>query len=121
VASAPPYHAGRSAYERLAEFSVYVDRAYRGLRAGRTAMKALIAECERAGLWKLVSRVFPENTASLALCRALGFREVGTYHRHAKLDGEWRHCVIVELLLGEAAERPDRPSPAASTAEVPRT
>jgi RimJ/RimL family protein N-acetyltransferase len=24
---------------------------------------------------------------------------VGVYRRHAKLDGEWRDCVIVELLL----------------------
>jgi RimJ/RimL family protein N-acetyltransferase len=51
-----------------------------------------------------VSRIFPENEASLALCRRLGFREVGTYRRHAKLDGEWRDVVIVELLLGEAAD-----------------
>jgi L-amino acid N-acyltransferase YncA len=48
----------------------------------------LLAECERRGHWKLVSRVFPENEASLALCRALGFREVGTYRRHGQLDGE---------------------------------
>jgi RimJ/RimL family protein N-acetyltransferase len=51
-----------------------------------------------------VSRIFPENEASLALCRRLGFREVGTYRRHATLDGEWRDVVIVELLLGEAAD-----------------
>jgi phosphinothricin acetyltransferase len=55
-----------------------------------------------AGDWKLVSRVFPENAASRALCRSLGFREVGTYHRHARLDGHWRDCVIVEKLLGDA-------------------
>ena len=65
-------------------------------------MQGLIDECERRGLWKLVSRVFPENEASLALCRSLGFREVGVYRRHAKLDGEWRDVVIVERLLGEA-------------------
>jgi phosphinothricin acetyltransferase len=62
-------------------------------------MGALIAECRARGYWKLVSRVFPENGASLGLCRALGFREVGVYRRHAQLDGEWRDCVIVELLL----------------------
>jgi phosphinothricin acetyltransferase len=62
-------------------------------------MGALIAECRARGYWKLVSRVFPENEASLGLCRALGFREVGVYRRHAQLDGEWRDCVIVELLL----------------------
>jgi len=34
----------------------------------------------------------------------VGFREVGTYRRHGKLDGAWRDCVIVERLLGAAAE-----------------
>ena len=61
------------------------------------------AECESRGYWKLLSRIFPENEASLALCRALGFREVGVYRRHAKLRGEWRDTVIVELLIGDAA------------------
>ena len=45
---------------------------------------------------------FPRNEASLALARSLGFREVGVYRRHGKLDGQWLDCVIVERLLGEA-------------------
>jgi phosphinothricin acetyltransferase len=32
----------------------------------------------------------------------VGFREVGVYRRHGKLDSEWRDCVIVEKLVGEA-------------------
>ena len=68
---------------------------------GRATLEALIDECGRRGLWKLVSRVFPENEASLALCRSLGFREVGVYRRHAQLDGEWRDVVIVERLLDD--------------------
>jgi L-amino acid N-acyltransferase YncA len=51
-----------------------------------------------------MSRIFPENVASLALQRKVGFRQVGVYQYHGKLDGEWRDCVIVEKLLGEAAE-----------------
>jgi phosphinothricin acetyltransferase len=66
-------------------------------------MEALLAEAEARGLWKLVGLIFPENEASLALCRALGFREVGVHRRHAKLDGRWRDVVVVERLLGEAA------------------
>jgi L-amino acid N-acyltransferase YncA len=31
-----------------------------------------------------------------------GVREVGTYRRHAKLDGEWLDTVIIERLIGEA-------------------
>ncbi len=86
----------RDCYAGVAEFSVYVARACRGRGAGRLAMSALIAACRTAGFWKLVSRVFPENVASRGLLRALGFREVGVYERHGRLDGAWKDVVIVE-------------------------
>jgi L-amino acid N-acyltransferase YncA len=103
-ASAPPY-SDREAYRGVADFSVYVTRPARAHGVGRIAMEALVREAESHGLWKLVGRIFPENEASLALCRRLGFREVGVHRRHGKLDGEWRDVVVVELLFGEAAER----------------
>ncbi len=93
----------REAYAGVAEFSVYVARDQRGRGAGRAAMEALIAAAEDAGFWKLLSRVFVENGPSRALLASVGFREVGVYRRHARLDGEWRDCVIVERLLGDAA------------------
>lgn len=52
-----------------------------------------------AGFRKPVSRVFPENAASRKLLASVGFREVETYEKHARLDGEWRDVVIVERLL----------------------
>jgi L-amino acid N-acyltransferase YncA len=94
----------RTAYAGVGEFSIYVAREARGRGAGRVTLQALLDECEGRGYWKLVSRIFPENEASLALCRSLGFREVGVYRRHGKLDGEWRDTVIVERLLGEARD-----------------
>ena len=94
---------GRACYDGIAEFSVYVARAERGRGAGRAAITALIAAATDAGFWKLVSRVFVENQASRTLLRGAGFREVGIYERHARLDGAWRDVVIVERLLGEAA------------------
>jgi phosphinothricin acetyltransferase len=93
----------RDCYAGIAEFSVYVARSARRRGAGRVAMEALLDAAEAAGFWKLLSRVIVENHASRALLRALGFREVGVYERHAKLDGAWRDTVIVEKLLGEAA------------------
>jgi phosphinothricin acetyltransferase len=89
----------RACYAGIAEFSVYVARAQRGRGAGRLAMEALIAESEQAGLWKLVSRVFVENGASRSLLLSLGFREVGVYEKHGKLEGIWRDVVIVERLI----------------------
>ena len=94
----------RPCYVGVAEFSVYVARNRRGTGAGCLAMTALLDAAEVAGYWKLISRIFPENTASRALMAKVGFREVGIYRRHGKLDGAWRDCVIVERLLGEAAE-----------------
>jgi len=94
----------RTAYVGVAEVSIYVAREARGRGVGRLCLEALIAEAERRGFWKLVSRIFPENAASRQLCVALGFREVGIYRRHGKLDGRWMDCVIVERLLSAAAE-----------------
>lgn len=94
----------RPCYAGIAEFSVYVARHRRGMGAGRVALTALLEAAEAAGFWKLLSRIFPENTASRALMTKLGFREVGIYRRHGKLDSVWRDCVIVERLLGDAAE-----------------
>ena len=64
-------------------------------------MQALIDEAGAKGFWKLVSRIFPENQASLRLLRRMGFREVGLYEKHGKLDGVWRDVVIMERLLPE--------------------
>ncbi len=89
----------RDCYAGIAEFSVYAARSARGRGAGRAAMEALMDAARDAGLWKLVSRVFVENSASRALLRSVGFREVGVYQRHAQLDGVWRDVVIVERLL----------------------
>jgi L-amino acid N-acyltransferase YncA len=95
----------RACYAGIAEFSIYLERAARGRGAGRELLAALIEKARAAGRHKLVSRIFPANTASRALCRALGFREVGVYEKHGQLDGRWLDVVIVErLLLPEPTE-----------------
>nr|WP_282452676.1 arsinothricin resistance N-acetyltransferase ArsN1 family A [Lysobacter sp. CAU 1642] len=93
----------RACYDGNAEFSIYVDRACRGRGYGALLLQALIDEARGRGYYKLISRIFTDNQASLALCRRLGFREVGTYLRHGQLDGVWRDVVIVERWLPEEA------------------
>jgi arsenate reductase len=118
-AGAGPYRS-RAAYAGVAEHSVYVARGARGIGAGRVALEGLARECEARGFWKLVSRIFPENAASLALHERAGFRTVGIYRRHGRLEGRWRDCVIVERLLGEAAAAlDDAEASAATTGGVP--
>ena len=91
----------RACYAGIAEFSIYLERTARGCGIGRQLLSALIDAARTSGHWKLVSRVFPSNAASRALCRACGFREVGVYEKHGRLDGEWRDVVIVERLIPE--------------------
>jgi L-amino acid N-acyltransferase YncA len=93
-----PY-SDRASYSGIGEFSVYVRQDCRGRGAGRAALSALIEAATARGMHKLLSRVFPENTASRAVLRRLGFEEIGMYRRHGRLDGIWRDCVIVERLL----------------------
>jgi phosphinothricin acetyltransferase len=89
----------RACYEGIGEFSVYLDRTARGHGVGRQLVEALVEAARERGYWKLVSRIFPFNTASRALCRACGFREVGVYEKHGCLDGQWLDVVIVERLI----------------------
>jgi L-amino acid N-acyltransferase YncA len=97
-----PY-SDRCVYSGVGEHGVYVGREARGQGLGRALLEALAAEAERQGLYKLTSRVFTTNAASRAAHRAAGFVEVGVQRRHGRLDGEWKDCVVVERLLGEAA------------------
>lgn len=96
-------YSDRCVYEGVGEHAVYVDPGARGAGLGRRLLEALCAASEDAGLYKLTSRIFSDNAPSLAAHRAAGFEEVGVQRRHGRLDGQWKDCVLVEKLLGEAA------------------
>lgn len=87
----------RDCYAGVAEFSVYVAFYAHGHGVGNALMAAFIPVCVEAGFWKLLSRIFPENKASLGLVKRHGFREVGVYEKHAQLEGVWRDVVISTL------------------------
>jgi L-amino acid N-acyltransferase YncA len=87
---------GRCVYAGVVEHSVYVDQAARGLGVGRSLLRALIGSTETAGIWTIQSSIFPENTASLALHRSAGFREVGRRERIGRHHGRWRDTILIE-------------------------
>ncbi len=86
----------RPAYAGVAEDSVYVASTARGSGVGRRLLAALVTASEGAGIWTLQASVFPENTASLRVHVACGFRVVGTRQRIGRLDGRWRDVVLLE-------------------------
>jgi phosphinothricin acetyltransferase len=95
-------YSDRCVYEGVGEHAVYVDELARGRGVGRLLLEALADAAEHQGFYKLTSRIFTTNAASLAAHRAAGFSEVGVQLRHGRLDGEWKDCMLVERLLGPA-------------------
>ncbi|MFJ8685472.1 GNAT family N-acetyltransferase [Micromonospora wenchangensis] len=86
----------RCVYAGVVEHSVYVHPDARGRGVGRLLLQRLINSTEQAGIWTIQSGIFPENTASLALHHACGFRTVGTRERLGRHHGRWRDVVLVE-------------------------
>jgi len=107
----------RACYAGIAEFSIYLERHVRGRGVGRQLLEALVEIARSHGYWKLVSRIFPFNAASRSLCRACGFREVGVYEKHARLDGRWTDVIIVERLIPENLTAPVVATPAEGSAK----
>jgi L-amino acid N-acyltransferase YncA len=89
----------RAVYRGVGEESVYVAASARGRGVGRALLAALVESARAGGLWTLQAGIFPENAASLALHRSLGFREVGVRERLGQLNGAWRDVVLLELRL----------------------
>jgi len=68
---------------------------------GWAALVSVSGRCVYSEFWTLQAGIFPENSASLALHRRHGFREVGTRERFGKmtfgeLEGTWRDVVLLE-------------------------
>jgi len=86
----------RCVYAGVAEVSIYMDPAFRGMGIGDQLMKRLITESEKQGIWTLQAGVFPENKASIALHLKNGFRVQGTREKVAKMDNVWRDVAMLE-------------------------
>ncbi len=89
----------RPAYQHVADFSVYVDRDWRGKGVGRRLLEAVIELAREIGYHKMVLSAFPFNQAGVALYERLGFRTVGIYKEQGLLDGKWTDTIIMEKLL----------------------
>jgi L-amino acid N-acyltransferase YncA len=86
----------RPVYAGVVEHSVYIHPRARGRGIGRQLLDTLIASTEAAGIWTIQSGIFPENTASVALHQAAGFRIIGTRERIGQHHGRWRDVLFIE-------------------------
>ena len=89
----------REAYRHVVDFSIYVDRAYRGRGVGKVMLARLIELAREHRFHKMVLSAFPSNSGGLALYERMGFRTVGIYKEQGMLDGRWVDTIIMEKLL----------------------
>ncbi|MFX1705674.1 GNAT family N-acetyltransferase [Chitinophaga sp. CC14] len=87
---------GRCVYAGVAEVSVYVAPDAQGKGIGKALLRTLITESEENKLWTLQAGIFPENTGSIKIHEACGFRLVGRRERIGKMGDTWRDTVLLE-------------------------
>ena len=86
----------RRCYAGVAELSLYVAESFRGMGIGKSLLESLVEASEALGIWTICASTFPENTASLSIQLACGFRVVGRRERIAQRKGVWRDTILTE-------------------------
>ena len=86
----------RCVYRGAAEVSVYVSPDFHGQGIGKALLQRLNEESEQNELWTLQAGIFPENTVSIELHKACGFREVGRREKIGRMNDIWRDVVLYE-------------------------
>src|SRR2546427_4308592 len=89
----------RDAYAHVVDFSIYVERGWRGKGVGTALLARLIDLARTLGYHKMVLAALPHNEAGLALYSRAGFTRVGIYHEQGKLDGRWVDVLLMEKIL----------------------
>jgi phosphinothricin acetyltransferase len=87
----------RDCYRGVVEVSIYVSEKYKGNGIGTTLLTNLIKQSEENGIWTLYCAIIIENTASIAMHKKCGFREIGVREKVAKMgDGVWHDVMLME-------------------------
>ena len=89
----------RAAYQHVADFSVYVERGWRGRGVGRRLLERLVELAREIGYHKMMLSAFPFNEPGVALYERLGFTTVGICREMGVLDGRWVDTIVMEKLL----------------------
>lgn len=91
----------RAAYRYGVEVSIYVEAQARGHGVGRALLGDLIDRTRDRGLRHLIAAISDSDTsaASIALHRALGFRDAGVYRQVGWKFDRWLDVTLMQLDL----------------------
>ena len=93
-------HKAREAYRLTVEDSIYVHHEVARRGIGRALLVELIAACRVAGFHQMMAVIGDsENTGSIELHRALGFRHIGTARNIGFKFGVFLDVVYMQLDL----------------------
>lgn len=91
---------GREGWRFVCENSVYVDKGARGLGIARKLMSEIIRQCQDRGLRTMMAVIGDsENTASIALHKALGFKELAVLEQVGEKFSKRLNSVFMQLDL----------------------
>lgn len=90
---------GRSSYDGVADFSIYIDENMKGKGLGKLLLCALEETAIKQNFYKLVLHAFESNLGARALYTSRGFRYVGTYINQGIIDGKYINMAIMEKLI----------------------
>lgn len=96
-------------FRATVENSIYVIPEAQGKGVARALMAALVDRARACGKHVMIAAVHDDNTASMQLHQALGFRTTGVLHEAGQKFGKWVNLVFLELRLDDRP-RPDAPT-----------
>ncbi|WP_010677733.1 arsinothricin resistance N-acetyltransferase ArsN1 family A [Bacillus timonensis] len=89
----------RSAYDGVADLSVYVKREYRGRGVGGNLLSSIEELAKENSFHKIVLFTFPFNELGQGLYKKRGFREVGVFKKQGKIDDQYIDVMAMEKLF----------------------
>ncbi len=110
-------HRSRTAYQWVAEVSVYVHPEYRRRRVAQALCTALFDGLRFLGYVNAYAGIALPNEASVTLHEALGFEPVGIYRRVGFKHEAWHDVGWWQLRLQED-DAPEPPRPLAAVVET---
>ncbi|MEH7226628.1 arsinothricin resistance N-acetyltransferase ArsN1 family A [Bacillus sp. JJ1566] len=92
-------YSSRSAYDGVADLSIYIKRNSRGKGVGGKLLSYIERLAKENEFHKIVLFTFPFNELGQGLYKKRGFREVGVFKNQGILDGKYVDVMAMEKLI----------------------